>query len=188
MKQNLILTILCLTFFSCNTTTKKKVETTDNSKKTIQVNQKKIFEFDAIDYYTSDFDESKIGELYDNQSKSEIDSFKMEIILGDIPKDISNLSFIDKLHKIGYKKKLVDKSKFDDINKIFVEKTVKENFVTACIYVYRDILIFKKNDKVVGTAKICFGCMANQITGTNANTENFGMDGDYEKLADLLRK
>ena len=188
MKQNLILTIFCLTFFACNTTTKRKGETIDNSKKTEQVNDKKFFEFNAIDYYISDFDESKIGDLYDNQSKSEIDSFKMGIILGDLPKNISDLSFIDKLPKIGYKNSSVDKSKFNEINKIFVEKTVKENFATSCIYVYRDILIFKKDNKIVGTAKICFGCMANEITGTTANTDNFGMDGDYEKLADLLRK
>jgi hypothetical protein len=188
MKQNLVLTILCVTFFACNTTNEKKGEAIDNSKKTKQVIEKKFFDFDAIDYHMSDFDESKIGDLYDKQSKSEINSFKIGIILGDLPKNISDLSFIDKLQKIGYKKSLVDKSKFNEINKIFVEKTVKENFVTACIYIYRDILIFKKNDKVVGTAKICFGCMANQITGTNANTENFGMDGDYEKLADLLRR
>jgi hypothetical protein len=188
MKQNLILTIFCLTFFACNTTTEKKDKVIDNSKITKKVIGKKFFEFDAINYYLIDFDESKIGDLYDNQSKSEIDSFKMGIILGDLPKNISDLSFIDKLKKIGYKKKSVDKSKFDEIDKIFVEKTVKENDATACIYVYRDILIFKKNNAVVGTAKICFGCMANKIIGTNANTENFGMDGDYEKLEDLLRK
>lgn len=152
------------------------------------MNKKKFFEFDAIDYYNSDLEESKIDDLSDNKSMSGIDSLNMEIILGDVPKDLSDLAFIDNLHKIGYKKSVVDNSKFNDINKIFVEKTVRENFATACINIYRDILIFKKNGKVVGTAKICFGCMANQITGTNANTETFGMDGDYEKLAKLLRK
>jgi hypothetical protein len=188
MKQNLMLTIFCLTFFACNLTTERKSEAFDNSEKTKQMNEKKFFEFDEIDYYISDLDESKIGDLYDNQSRSEIDSLKMGIILGDLPKNTSDLSFIDKLQKIGYKKSSVDKSKFNEINKIFVEKTVKENVATACVYVYRDILIFKKDNNVIGTAKICFGCLANEIIGTKANTENFGMDGDYEKLADLLRK
>ena len=183
-----ILIIFCLTFWGCKSTTEKKSEPADNSKSTKQVIGKKFFEYDAIDYYSNDFDESKIGDLYDNQSKSEIDSFKMGIILGDIPKSISDLDFIDKLSKVGYKKTLIDKSKFDSIDKIFVEKTTTENLATACIYVYRDILIFKKDNKVVGTAKVCFGCMANQINGTTANTENFGQEGDYERLEKILRQ
>lgn len=188
MKQISILTILCLTILGCNSTTEKESGQVDNSKSTKQVIGRKFFEYDAIDYYSNDIDESKIGDLYDNQSKSEIDSFKMEIILGDIPKSISDLDFIDKLAKVGYKKTQIDKSKFDSIDNLFVEKTVTENLATACIYVYRDILIFKKDDKVVGTAKICFDCMANQIHGTTANTENFGQEGDYERLEKILRQ
>ena len=113
MKINLILTIFYLTFLSCNSTTEKNNETFDNSKSTLQMTEKKFFDYDAIDYYTYDFDESKINDLYDNQSKSEIDSFKMGIVLGYIPKSILDLTFIDKLEKIGYKKILVDKSKFE---------------------------------------------------------------------------
>lgn len=177
-----------MTFWGCNSTTEKKSEPVDNSKSTKQVVGKKFFEYDAIDYYTNDFDESKIGELSDNQSKSELDSFKLGIILGDIPKSISDLGFIDKLAKVDFKKTLIDKSKFDSIDKIFVEKTTTDYEATACIYVYRDILIFKKDSKVVGTAKVCFGCMANQINGTTANTENFGQEGDYERLEILLRE
>ena len=82
---------------------------------------------------------------------------------------------------------IIDKSKFESIDKIFIEKSTLENIATACIHVYRDILIFKKEGKVIGTAKICFDCMSKQIKGTTANTENFGQDGDYEKLEKILR-
>lgn len=187
MRQISILTFFCLTFWGCNTTTEKK-SAIDSSKSTKQVIGKNFFEYDAIDYYTNDFDESKIGDLYDNQSKSELDSFKMGIILDDIPESISDLDFIDKLVKVGYKKTQIDKSKFDSIDNIFVEKTTTENIAAACVYVYRDILIFKKDDKVVGTAKICFDCMAHQINGTTANTENFGQEGDYQRLGKILRQ
>lgn len=188
MKQISILTFLFLTFLSCNTSTEKKNVPIDKSKPTKQIVGKKFFEYDAIDYYRTEFDELKIKELDDNKSKSEIDSLKMEIILGDIPNNISDLSFIKKLEKVGYTKKIIDKSKFESIDKIFIEKTTLENIATACIYVYRDILIFKKEGKVVGTAKICFECFAKQIKGTNANTENFGQDGDYGNLEKILRK
>jgi hypothetical protein len=168
--------------------TEKKIETVDNSDSTKQVIGKKFFEYDAIDYYAIDFDESRIGELYDNQSLTEIDSFKMGIVLGDMPKGISDLQFIDKLATVGYKKTPLDKSKFNNIDRMFVEKNTREKIATSCIDVYRDILIFKKNSMVVGTVKVCFDCMANQITGTTANTESFGQNGDYGELKKILRQ
>jgi hypothetical protein len=113
---------------------------------------------------------------------------KSGIFLGGIPKDISDLWFIGKLNKIGFKKTMIDKKKFAEIDQFFVEKEAKEHLATSCIYIYRDILVFKKKSKVTGVAKICFGCMAHEITGTNANTDNFGQDGDYDKLENLLKK
>ena len=92
------------------------------------------------------------------------------------------------MEKINFQKSEIDKSKFGEINKIFVEKTVNQIADYACIAVYRDILIFKKQNKTVGIAKICFECFKKQIIGTNANTENFGQDGDYEKLEKILKK
>jgi hypothetical protein len=163
------MTIFCVAFLGCMT-------------------GEKFFEYDSIDYYSIDIDEGKTGDLYDNQSKSQIDSFRMGIILGDIPKSVSDLIFIDKLEKVGYKKLPIDKSKFESIDRIFVEKTTINNVSTECINVYRDILIFKKDNKVVGTAKVCFSCKANQINGATANTENFGQNGDYIKLEQLLKQ
>lgn len=175
-----------MTFWACNSTTQNKSETTDKSRSTNKVIGKKFFAYDAIDYYTIDFDESKISDLYDNRSKSEVDSFKLGVILGNIPSSISDLDFIEKLAKIGYKKIQIDKSKYDSIDNVFSEKAVTDYLALSCIKVYRDILIFKKEDKVVGTVKVCFDCWANQIKGTIANTENFGQDGDYDKLKKIL--
>jgi hypothetical protein len=58
---------------------------------------------------------------------------------------------------------------------------------SACIYVYNDILIFKKEGEVIGTAKICFGCGAHQIRGTQVGTLAFGQDGDYKTLEKILK-
>ena len=188
MRLNYILAISCFIFSACYSTSENKSKLINNTKALEKSTEKKFFEYDSIDYYSNPIDESKVDELYDNQSKSEIDSFKMGIILGYIPNNIKDLTFIDKLEKVGYKKTRIDKSKFDSIDKIFIERVTKENLATSCIYVYRDILIFKKDEKVIGTAKICFDCMANQIKGTMAETENFGQDGDYAKLEKLLRQ
>jgi len=148
---------------------------------------KKFFEYDEIDHYSSNADQEKLMRLPQNRSK-EIDSFTVGVILDNIPKDITDLYFIDKLESLGFKKRSVDKSKFTAIDSLFREKTVKEAIALSCIHLYRDILIFKKQKRVIGTAKICFSCNANQITGTDANTENFGQEGDYKKLEELLSK
>lgn len=192
MKHFLLIITILLTISGCNFSSRKtKGENNNESNKTELIKKmtgKFFFDYDEIAHYFCDYDESKIEDLYDNQSKSELDSLKMGIILGDIPKTITDLNFINSLSKIGYKSIKVDKSKYTDINQIFREKEVQENIATACINIYRDILIFKKQNKIVGTAKICFGCMANEIKGTAANTENFGQDGDYEKLKNILLK
>ena len=146
---------------------------------------KTFFDYDEIVHYTNDFDAYKLNELYDNQSKTGIDSLKLNVITGKIPQTISDQSFIDKLGDIGYSRRKVDKTKFLEIDKIFIEKTVDENLATSCVSIYRDILLFKKQNKVVGVAKICFECLDSQIVGTTANTENFGQDGDYKRLANF---
>ncbi len=148
---------------------------------------KPFFLFDAIDYYVSDYDEAKIGELYDNQSRSKTDSFKMGILIGDIPDSSTDGAFIAMLEQVGYRKEVMASAKFKEIDGIFMEKQTSENLATACIPVYRDILVFKKEGKVTGVAKICFSCGAYQIKGTTAHTANFGQDGDYGKLERILR-
>jgi hypothetical protein len=150
--------------------------------------EEKYFEYDEIEYYKSEIEEDQIGILYDNQKKSKIDSLKMGVILGEIPKSIPNTEFIENLKSFGYTKSKIDSKKFNKINEIFTEKRHSELYATACIYIYRDILIFKKNSKIIGVAKICFGCDANVIIGTKANTEEFGMNGDYEKLRKILHE
>jgi hypothetical protein len=115
------------------------------------------------------------------------DLLKMEIIMGTTPRTSSDSSFIDNLKEFGYAKTNVDKSNFEDIDRIFTEKTVDKGLSTTCIPIYRDILIFKRHNQVIGTAKICFECMDSQIVGTNANTGNFGQDGDYSQLQKVLR-
>jgi hypothetical protein len=152
------------------------------------ISSKKFFEYDEIEYYSSNADQEKLMSLTQNQSKSEIDSFTVGVILDDIPKDITDLYFIDKLEPIGFRKSLVDRSDFSSIDNLFREKTVKKPTWLSCIHLYRDILIFKKQNKVAGTAKICFSCLAHQIKGTSANTENFGQEGDYEILENILKK
>lgn len=147
---------------------------------------KKFFDYNEIDYYHIETKENEIIELDQNQDKSKIDKLKYHLIYDTIPKNINDLDFLNYMDKIGYLKKKINPSKFESINKIFVEKPEEEIIIAACIPVFRDILVFKKNSKVTGIAKICFSCHQYRIIGTDANTENFGSNNDYSQLGNIL--
>ena len=177
---------------SCNSKTEMKEENGEklnnkNATKELEIKGRKYFEYDEIEYYNSEIEEEQVEELYDNQKKSTKDALKMGVILGEIPKSITDTSFVNNLETFGYTKSKITEKKFDEIDEVFTEKTHSETYDTACIYIYRDILIFKKKSKIIGIAKICFDCAANVIVGTKSNTEEFGMSGDYEKLRKIIR-
>lgn len=200
MKQLSIFIIFCFNLWSCNTTTEKQTKPVAKLKEATavyadtqkqlkpQIIGKKFFEYDAIDYYTIILGDAEVHPLSSNKSRSKLDSFKMGVIRGYIPNDIKDLSFIDQLEKMGYQRTSIAPSKFKSMDSIFVEKTATNHEVYACIHVYRDILIFKKSNKVVGTAKICFHCMGQQIKGPKTNTRNFVQNEDFDRLETLLKQ
>lgn len=148
---------------------------------------KTYFSFDEVVHYQLDFDKKLIGSLLENARQSEFDSLKKAVILGGYPVQMSESTLPELLKQIGYKESRVNQNKFSAINDIFSNKDVGDLLVTSCINVYRDILVFKKNNNVVGLAKICFDCKAHHILGTSISTEGFGQNGDYEKLENLLK-
>lgn len=187
-----IIFLFTIILIGCNSKTETKVENEEkqNNKNVIKgskIGGGKYFEYDEIEYYKSVIEEEQVGELHNNQKKSTKDSLKFGVFLGEIPKSITDTIFINNLEAFGYTKSKIAEKKFDEIDEVFTEKEHSETYDTACIYIYRDILIFKKNDKTIGIAKICFDCDANVIVGTKSNTESFGMSGDYEKLRKIIR-
>lgn len=187
--------VLLISFIGCNSKgNQKNIPQPQKPKGEIAVYKEpkitggKYFDYDEILHYRNDFNEEKIGDLYDNQKKSEKDSFRFGVILGDIPKEINGTDFLKNLGSIGYEKTNIDSKKFKHIDDIFTEKKHDEVMEYACVYVYRDILIFKKKSKIIGIAKICFDCGDSIILGTKSNTEEFGQSGDYEKLEELLKE
>jgi hypothetical protein len=109
-----------------------------------------------------------------------------QVIAGDIPKSITDLSFIEMLEQWDYQNRKLSPSLFPALDAIFIENEVTEYETTSCTHIYRDILIFRKARKVTGIAKICLECGASQIQGANADPESFGQDGEFGKLELLL--
>ncbi|MEJ8844469.1 hypothetical protein WG954_18900 [Lacibacter sp. H375] len=179
--------IILFSIFSACVTSNEKPNHDATIKNTETKTAKEFFEYDQIDHYFIDFNDKDLLELIEKKPLSPLDSLKNITIIGEAPQNIKDTFFVDKLKKIGYTKRTLSKVKHSEVDNIFREKQVNEIIATSCVYIYRDILIFKRNNKNVGIAKICFDCMANKIVGTNANTESFGQNGDYEKLKQLLQ-
>lgn len=188
MKSLLYLIILVLSIESCEKKSHNLIEQKTEKEEKIFVPKigKKFFEYDFIDYYKSDYDEYSVLKLEEDKNKSKTDKFKFDVVIGNFPENITQTNFLESINKIGYTKQEIPKNKFPEIDKIFVDKTIDKSGTYACIAVYRDILVFKNQGKIVGIAKICFSCKQHQIIGTNVNTDNFGQNGDYEKLNTLL--
>ena len=146
------------------------------------------FDFDSLGYYTIEIDEIKLLEAEGNQNLTKMQKMQIDVIIGNMPENINDTLFIAELRKIGFKKEEILKKKYQEIKEIFREKSHKDSWATTCIAVYRDIIIFRRDGKIVGIAKICFDCGKNQILGTNVNTIGFGQSGDYSKLAKILNE
>ncbi len=158
---------------------------------TFSCSQKKgdyYFDFDQIDHYSIKIDENELFDLEEKKNLTQNQQLKIDIIVNDKPEKITDTAFIPKLTKIGFTKNIVSENKHAELNEIFREKSHDEVYALACVHVYRDILIFKKSDSIIGIAKICFDCLDSQILGTDVNTMEFGQSGDYGKLNKLLNE
>ena len=163
---------------------KEKFQQKENANKATKI--EKYFNYDELVHYKIEFDSNKRKEIYSSRNNTFLDSMRYGVIYNSIPKSINDSSFVFKLEEFGYTKKVVKRVKFKEIDRIFTERKHEEVIAYACDHVFRDILIFKRKSKIIGIAKICFECGGNEIVGTKANSEEFGMDGEYAELRQIL--
>lgn len=95
------------------------------------------------------------------------------------------MDFIDNLVQYGFSKTSIDTSSYPTLRQIFSENKCQDD-VYACAPLYRNVLIFKLNNKITGKAKICFDCNKYYIEGSSIETDSFGQCGDFAKLYELL--
>lgn len=130
---------------------------------------------------------NNLFELEQIKNKTKIDSFLLKFTYEDEPKNINDTEFFSNLNSKYFKRTIIDNSKLIKFRDIFKEKYHFKTSETACEPIFRDIFIFRKKNKLIGIAKICFECKKCYILGTNANTNEFGQSGDYNKLKNLVK-
>lgn len=184
--------LLVLTITSCNNKevdVNSKIDLISN-KEQVFVKGENYFDFDKVDYYFKDINENDVFDVYDDPKSKDKESKEynyLQVVEGNYPNLLNN-EFSTNLINIGYRKSKINSNRLDDLNSIFSETNCDDSYEMACIPVYRDILIFYKEGKIIGIAKICFDCRQSHIIGTDKKLEDFGQCGGYEKLLDLLRK
>lgn len=145
------------------------------------------FDFDSVDHYSIVLNHQNFSSLSAISGSTKNKKLKEDLVYNGIPSSLKDTIFISKLNRLGYEKKVLNESKLDSINELFRFKTHKETKALSCAPVFRDILIFRKNGKVEGMAKICFECNQSLVIGTSENTSEFGQSGDYGKLWRILK-
>ena len=180
-----ILSVVCLsTLLACNN--QADTEKSVPSKTSHQVSCVPYYQFDEIEHYFLNMEEDKLWDIEQKRKKTEKEKGQLELLIQFTPDKLSDTTILKNIEKLDFVKKIIPADKFNQINEIFCQRKHNEAYAMACIAIYRDILVFKKEKKIIGTAKLCFSCDQSVITGTTLNTEEFGQSGDYKKLFQLL--
>jgi len=165
------------------------------SSSAINAQELPFYDFDQVDYYSIDISDRNISKIEYRRKKnsfeykkiSKKDALFLSILRNNYPETIEE-DFPKKLIKYGFKKTDIDKKRYSEINTIFSEKPCNDNLDSFCIPTFRDVFIFRKKDKIVGIAKLCYSCHLATIIGTEKSIKNFGGCGDFSRLQEIMNK
>ena len=149
-----------------------------------------FFKFDeVIHYQVNDQDEVwKLLEISESERTESGKNFYKILMEYNYPISVSNSTFLKNLETLYPIKNQIPKNLFAELSQIFSQSNIADNAEYACEPFFRDIFIFKNNNKIIGIAKICLECEKNSFVGANGETQNFGSNGEFEKLKYLIKK
>lgn len=151
--------------------------------------EKMFFDFDTIEYYS--LNKSKERKIIENNRKGIKDSIVNNILYSEFPDKLDNDVFYKTINSNGFSKFQLSQKDAEYLREdVLVEKSSFKifEFNNACAPEYRDLLVFRKNNKTSGIAKICLSCGQFYFISSknNINTKDFGTEKDYESLKELF--
>ncbi|HLO72228.1 MAG TPA: hypothetical protein VK167_15240 [Flavipsychrobacter sp.] len=138
-------------------------------------NNKYLFDFDEATHYYYEIEEDSLMNMWTKENKTDKEKKIINLLIDDIPYSIKDSSSVKNLERYGFIKKQISNSDKSKLREAIRRKKVADFEETTCIAEYRDIIIFKKNHKIVGVIKICFGCDQYLIIDSR------GQKQDYEE-------
>ncbi|MBC7525132.1 MAG: hypothetical protein H7239_11920 [Flavobacterium sp.] len=112
-------------------------------------NERKINHFDEIYHYALPSEMST--------KNSSVKRFN-EIFSSVYGHKINLKTFEKELISFAYTKNTIPKEKIQQVDEFVTNDIFYKSHLTACIPSYRDVLILKKNHKIVSVLKLCFEC------------------------------
>lgn len=121
-------------------------------------------------------------------NKSREEQALLQIVTGNIPVSIKDTMFIKNMEILNFKKDTIDTKMNLKISHLFSFRETSAPKKNNCNSAYKDVLIFRKNNHIIGMAKVDFNCMKHQMIGERYNDSKFGQSGEYKELEKLLRQ
>lgn len=124
-----------------------------------------------------------------NSRKWKNTDFEYRLIFGYNHSSEIDENFISKLKLSGYKKNNLQNEKTLNISAFLnSKKEGHSKYETGCKKIFRDIIVYKRQNKIVKVIKICTNCYANQVFYENDETEVLLSYDEYDELKELLKK
>jgi hypothetical protein len=173
MKNYILLTSIICLLLGCSIKKSNKIKFECNPS----------FDFDEVEYVRTNSADSVLSLIWDkpDESISKNDQLTLDILSGEEPGTVENLKILNSLGQMGFERVMFEDFKYDNLRTFFCRKEKSLVQAKFCIPVYRDILIFKKNEKIVGFAKICFDCDQAYVGGTGNNFGRYFIDFELMK-------
>lgn len=153
--------------------------------------QKEIFmsNFDSIEYYSAD---KEFYSKFFNSLTEKSDINYIRIIKGDLPKKLGDSILYSELKTDKFINSKVSLADIKSFKELFNDDTFTDTYTTACIPDYRNILILKKSNKIVGVLKICYGCEMYYLIGEDEKKKQIEKIGgiansELEKIFDKYK-
>jgi hypothetical protein len=143
-----------------------------------------LFNFDKVEHYSTE-NESSISSSIDKkhyENLNESEKKYLKILENNLPAKNRDTTFVSELQNLNFKKVTSEKSNIKKYKEIFSSEFCNEMQENACAPIYRDIYVFRNNNKIVGIAKICFECQIIDFTSEKYNWQRFG---ECESLKEL---
>ncbi|MCK6607700.1 MAG: hypothetical protein L6Q46_05265 [Flavobacterium sp.] len=140
--------------------------------------------YDKIDHYHLNTETSKIYNGLAHKEKEILN----EILYSASPSSINDLTAINIIESQSEKKTIDSKFNSEIVKSVSLHEINQneEQPITSCEPIYRDILIFRKENKITSIIKICFDCSENQVLGINFDSSKYFFGVNYKKLKKLL--
>ncbi len=136
-------------------------------------------DFDTIEYFSAD---KNYYSQFHNRLTQISDINYIKILENDLPKKLDDSLFYSELNSTKFIANKVSKSDVDSFKELFNDENFTETYTTACSPDYRNILILKKSNKIVGILKICYGCEMYYLIGEDDEKKKIHKSGGIANL------